>query len=428
MSTESSSTPAAKRILHVPRRYTALEWGGTETVINEICRVQQQAGWQPEVATSKALDPRSEESISNIPVRRFNYTYPFFGLSASDRELLDKKGGNLFSFSLLNYLMRAQGVRLYHAHTLKRTGGMVRTAARWQKRPYVVSLHGGVFDVPQAELEGLTQPIQNKFEWGRILGALVGSRRVLEDADHIICVGKSEADRARSELEHDRVSYVPNGVDTEKFNHGDGAAFRKKHAIPADAHLTLCLSRLDPQKNQLCLVEAFTQCREQAPGSHLVLIGPPTHPGYVDRIQQAIAASGLSQSIHLIPGLSNTDPDLVNAFHAADLFVLPSLHEPFGIVVLEAWSCRKPVVVSHVGGLKSVVTRDQTGLFFHPDAPNAAAELAERIQTLRSQPELAQRLARAGRQTAEEKYGWHAVNQQLEAIYAQAEAHHSANS
>ena len=88
-----------------------------------------------------------------MPVDRYPHLYPFFGLSADDRAAMDKKGGNLLSLSLLRALIREPDVRLFHAHALKRLGGSVRTAARWRKKPYVVSLHGGIFDVPAAELE-----------------------------------------------------------------------------------------------------------------------------------------------------------------------------------------------------------------------------------------------------------------------------------
>ena len=95
---------------------------------------------------------------------------------------MDKKGGNLLSFSLFKSLLLEPDVRLFHAHALKRLGGEVRTAARLRKKPFVVSLHGGVFDVPVAEQEQMLKPIENKPEWGKVFGALFGSRRILDDA------------------------------------------------------------------------------------------------------------------------------------------------------------------------------------------------------------------------------------------------------
>ena len=214
------------RIVHVPRRFVAEEWGGTETVILEISRQQQRAGGRPVILTSMALATRREEEIGGVPVRRFSYSYPFLGLSRADRAAMDKKGGNLLSFSLFSSLLTQPEVRLFHAHALKRLGGEVRTAARLRRKPFVVSLHGGVFDVPAAEREQMLKPIANKPEWGKVFGALFGSRRILEDADQVICVGQSEMEKAKGQLGHDRIAYLPNGVDCAKFAVGDGAAFR----------------------------------------------------------------------------------------------------------------------------------------------------------------------------------------------------------
>ncbi|MSU58576.1 MAG: glycosyltransferase family 1 protein [Pedosphaera sp.] len=413
----------AQRILHVPRRFVADEWGGTETVVLEISREQQRAGWQPEILTTIALADNPSESIGGIPVRRFGYFYPYFGLSTSDKYALDKKGGSAVSLGLFSALMRAKDVRLFHLHTMARLGGQVRTAARLRKKPYVLSLHGGAYDTLASELKTMSDPTSGKFEWGKALGAVFGSRRVLGDADYIICVGQGEFEAAREKIPHDRVSALPNGVDPKKFQHGDGAAFRRKHNIPADAFVILCLSRVDEQKNQLALVEALARLRATRSDAVLVLIGPETMPEYAARIRKVAAEKNLSASVRLLPGLRTDDADLVNAYHACDVFALPSLHEPFGIVVLEAWSARRPVVVSRVGGLKTLVREGETGFFSDPGAADAAAVLAEKLARLAAQPELRQTVGDAGWKEVQAHYTWSAVNEKLETIYAVAERH-----
>jgi glycosyltransferase involved in cell wall biosynthesis len=410
-------------LVHVPRRFVAEDWGGTETVILEISRQQQAAGANPVILTSMALATKQEEVLGGIPVRRFPYCYPYFGLNAADRAALDRKGGNLLSLSLFTTLLRLPDVRLFHAHALKRLGGEVRTAARLRRKPFVVSLHGGVFDVPAAELGGMMKPIEGRWEWGKPFGALFGSRRVLEDADAVICVGQSELEKARGELGHDRVVYLPNGVDTARFANGDGRRFRERHGIPSDAFLILSLSRIDPQKNQRLLLEAFARFHQSEPRARLLLIGPETHPVYAKALRERITELGLSGAARLLPGLRNEDPALVEAFHAADVFVLPSMHEPFGIVVLEAWSAGTPVIASRVGGLKALVKDGETGLFLDAtddDAPETLASLLKRVQTDNG---LRQHLAEAGRAEARAHYDWTRIARRLEDIYQNAEAH-----
>ena len=409
----------ARRIIHVPRRFVVEEWGGTETVLAELIAQQRQQGWLPEIHTSRALCRTKAETWREVPVRRYSYCYPFFGLSAAQRHQLDKKGGNLLSLPLFLSLVRAKDVRLFHAHSLKRLGGVVLTAARRQKKPFVVTLHGGVFDVPEAETSEMLAAQARTFEWGKIFGAVFRSRHLLEDADAVICVGRGEYEKARASLAHDRVFHLGNGVDAARFATGDGAAFRAAHGIPAEAVVLACYSRIDPQKDQLCLVEAFDQLAAAHPQLHLVIAGPCTVADYLVQLDRRIAASPHAARIRRLGPIASAGTALPDAYHACDVFVLPSRHEPFGIVVLEAWSAGKPVVVAEVGGLRNLVTEGIDGLFF--PTGNADA-LAARLEKLLRAPALRTALGAAGRQLAGERYSWEKLAAETERIYQAAEA------
>jgi glycosyltransferase involved in cell wall biosynthesis len=271
----------------------------------------------------------------------------------------------------------------------------------------------------------MLKPIENKIEWGKPFGALFGSRKVLDEADQIICVGQSELEKARKELSHNRVAYLPNGVDCAKFASADGRAFRKKHGIPQDAFLALTLSRIDSQKNQLLLLEAFARLKNAQPNAYLLLIGPETQPAYATRIREFIVANQLTGRVQLLPGLRNDNPELIQAYHASDVFVLPSMHEPFGIVVLEAWSSGRPVIASHVGGLKALIRDGENGWFIEPEAADAASALASKIQTLARDPALRTRMGQNGLAEAKSRYDWDRIGQQLEQLYQQAEENFS---
>lgn len=405
------------RIIHTPRRYTESEWGGTETVVREICRVQRRMRFRPEIVTSKALDANAYEEFEGIPIRRFNYCYPFLGLSKTDKLAMDKKGGNMLSLSLFLYLTRRSEVRIFHAHAVNRLGGMVRAAARLRRKPYVVSLHGGFYDVPAEELEGMRAPVAGKFEWGKVFGALFGSRRVLDDAQRILCVGAAEYEKMVAMHGADRVAYLPNGVHAEKFSAADGARFRKAYGIAPDAFLVTCLSRIDAQKNQLTLVDAFSILKQAVPSACLALIGPVTSKDYLDRIEARVIELGLRGAVTIIPGIANESNELGDAFRACDVFALPSIHEPFGIVALEAWTVERPLIASRVGGLKRVVRDGDTGLFFDPAGERAAEDLADRLKRLAADPAERERLGRSGRREAVEEYSWESIGRALEGIY-----------
>ena len=99
------------------------------------------------------------------------------------------------------------------------------------------------------------------------------------------------------------MAYLPNGVDTGRFAAGDGASFRHAHQIPQDAFLVLNLSRLDGQKNQLLLLEAFSLFKKSSPTAALALMGPETQASYAAKLRHFIQQHGLQNSVRLIPGL-----------------------------------------------------------------------------------------------------------------------------
>lgn len=400
-------------IAHVTRRFAADAWGGTETVVLETSKRLQALGHSTAVVTTTAMAPTREEAIQGVPVLRHPYFYPYIGLSASAREALDRKAGNLFSFSLSRRL-RKTPADVFHLHTGKRLGGIARAAAIAHRKPYVVSLHGGAFDVPAAEAATWTAPTAGALEWGKALGWWVGSRHVLRDAAAVICLSEAERAAVKARQPGARTVVLPNGVDTQRFRSGHGAAFRARHGIRPDARLVLTMGRIDPQKQQHLAVEAVAQLRAQQIDAHLLLIGAVTDDAYGAMLTRTIADRGLAAHVTRIDGLRSNDPALVDAYHAADVFLLPSIHEPFGIVVLEAWAAGCPVVASRVGGIPGFATHLRNAFLFEPgDVSHAVTGLTSVLL----HPALGRTLAEAGRRRAAERFDWIKVTEELVHLY-----------
>ena len=123
---------------------------------------------------------------------------------------------------------------------------------------------------------------------------------------------------------------------------------------------------------------------------------------------------GLADRVHIVDGLRPDDPGLVDAFHGADVFCLPSVHEPFGIVVLEAWAAGIPVVASRVGGIPGFVREGNDALLV--DARDVAGR-ADALVTLLRNAELAGTLATAGRRRARGEFDWSVIAGRVADLY-----------
>lgn len=400
--------------VQLARRFVREDWGGTETVILETSKRLLKKGHRAEVLCTLATAQSESDNFDGLGVQRYPYFYPYINLSNEAKELLDKKGGSPFSFSLMRALLKIPQLDLMHLHVGNRIGGIGRYVARKRKIPYVMSLHGGVFDVPAEEAASWTAPTKGAFDWGKVLGLWVGSRQVMVDASAILCVGYQESVLVQERLPDNRVIYLPNGADTQRFSKGDGAAFRDKYSIPQDAKVLLTIARIDSQKNQHMPARLLSAFRGIAPKTHLLIVGNVTNQSYYEELLKIIDTSGLGSHVTIIQGIPSDNQGLVDAYHAADVFLLPSIHEPFGIVVLEAWSAGLPVLVSNVGGLSHFVEDGIDGLFFDPDDDDSLLQV---FRQLNDNGELALHMGKAGRAKAFSEYDWDVITDKLLGIY-----------
>jgi glycosyltransferase involved in cell wall biosynthesis len=404
------------KCIHLPRRLVREAWGGTETVVLQSCKHLNARGVDSPVFTSMALATGSRDQLEGVTIRRFGHFYPYWGLSRTARQQLDFKGGNLFSWSLLWQLWREPGVDLFHLHTGKRMGGIARWVARRRGLPYVISLHGGVYDVPGEESQSLLQPTAGCWEWGKLLGAAVGSRRVLADASAILCLGKSEQRQLQQEYPGLRVELFPNGVEIARFSQSSRppSSLREELGVPQSGRLFLSVARLDPQKDQWLALEILAQ---MPPEDHLVLAGPVTDPPYWEKLQARMQADDVRGRVHYLGSLSGGG--LVDLYHAADALLLTSRHEPFGIVALEAWAAGLPVVARAVGGLVDLIEDGRTGYLLGPDA--SAASWRERLENWQNSGQI----AAAGREQATRHYSWESLGGRLQSLYQEVCREHS---
>jgi len=232
--------------------------------------------------------------------------------------------------------------------------------------------------------------------------------------DEIISL--TEAERSmmiRLGAPRNHVTIIPNGVEDENFVTAPTAGFISRFKLEG-MRIVLFLGRINRTKGLEYLLEAFARTVSEVPDCHLVLAGPATGPeeeGYLQFLISTADRLGVSSRVTLTGRL--TDEDKLAALQACDIFVLPSLYEPFGIVLLEAAAHSKPIVSAASDGPSSILQSGDNGMLVRP---GDAKQLGDAMVLLLEDSNLMRKLGRNGRITAE-GYRWERIVDRIEDVY-----------
>ncbi|BAJ01534.1 glycosyl transferase, group 1 family protein [Shewanella violacea DSS12] len=404
------------------RRFHMKDWGGMEGAVwNTSLGLQQHHQIKSHILCTQALNRIPAEMIENIPIERFRYYYPYLGLTKEKKLKLDKKGGNPYSFSLSQRLLKGE-FRLYHCHTMQRMAAMVRYAAKRRGLPYVISLHGGQFAVPRTEIDSLIKPLKNTLNAGKAIDLLLQPQKVLADASGIICIGYNEYLETRLRFPDKPVIYLPNGVNSRYFSTPVTLDVRQHLHIPKSRQLLLSVGRIDSQKNQLMLIDLLNRLHASGDDQYqLILAGPVIQSSYLSLLLSRIERYKLQAYVTIIPGIEPDNQLLPALYQQSSCFLLASTHEPFGIVVLEAWSAGLPVVASRIGSLVHLIRHNDDGLLFNPDNLDS---LQANVSKILNSVSFANRLIKSGLARVDSEYCWSRVVSRLQAFYRTVEDWH----
>jgi glycosyltransferase involved in cell wall biosynthesis len=188
---------------------------------------------------------------------------------------------------------------------------------------------------------------------------------------------------------------VLNGIDPDRWTPERGRAeARRALSVPDDVPLIVTVCRLFPSKGPGDLIRALAVLRNQHPTVQLLIAGREVQRGYAAELQQLIDDLELGEHVKLLGHC----PDVAPLMAAADVFAMPSIGEPFGLVYLEAMAMGLPVVALESGGAPEVIVHGTTGLLSPPDD---LERLAENLGTLLSDPDRRAHMGRAGRRRVE---------------------------
>jgi D-inositol-3-phosphate glycosyltransferase len=343
--------------------------GGMSVYIRELARELGKRGHLVDIYT-RAHDPREEQIVQLGDKARVIH------LQAGEIEPIDKLAvySHLEDFACSLEDFRASNSLRYdliHSHYWL-SGWVGRRIQRWWDVPHVIMFH-------------TLGAIKNAIGVGESEPALriIAERELVRDCHRIIAAtekGKEELVSYYS-ASPEKISVIPCGVNLELFRHLDKEAARR--SLGLNGHrIILFVGRIDPLKGIDRLLTALPKLNTGQNLKLLVIGGDEDSQPEVERLQR------LSRSLHIQDSVTFAgivdQRELPLYYSAADVCVIPSYYESFGLVALESLACGTPIVATRVGGIESVVRQGQNGYMVEDNAP---VRLAGSISSLLAQKE-----------------------------------------
>ena len=264
-----------------------------------------------------------------------------------------------------------------------------------KRKPHLITIQGG----------NIAPGFKNNLS-GKILKRL--QKWSFKNADSIHVISRKLYQQVQELNAHD-VVIIPNGVDAQVFKPMDKAALRKMHGFSQDEKIIISVARLIPRKGIDYLIKATALVLEHLPNVRLIIVGDGTHRAELEKLIEQLKLGDVAKIIGLIS--HNQIPEYLNL---ADVFVIPSLYEPLGIVTIEAMACGVPVIGSNVDGIPDVIEDGKNGILVPPADEK---QLADALLTLLQDEKLRNRYAQEGLKTVKDKFLWETVLMKIEQEY-----------
>ena len=227
-------------------------------------------------------------------------------------------------------------------------------------------------------------------------------RRLIKQVDRIIAATSEE--RAQI-IRHcgatsGQVQVIPCGVDLQRFTPYDRKKARERLDWKQDSPVLLFAGRLDPFKGPDLLLRAAALMKERA--QVVIVGGKKTDDQEISQLSQLATDLRIAKRVHFLG--ARPQQELPMLYSAADVTVIPSYHESFGLAAVESLACGTPVVATRAGGLTTIIRNGETGYL----VPRSPGFFAERLDALLQQPALLEKMRQAARPSALQ-YSWKRV-------------------
>ena len=214
-------------------------------------------------------------------------------------------------------------------------------------------------------------------------------------SDRVISPSQSIADILEKRGVETAIEVIPTGVDAQRMAQGNGSAIRKRMKIPPDVQVIGHTGRLAPEKNLQFLAEAVAEFIDCHPKTHFLVVGEGSSRNEIESVFKNFS---LESNLHFTGSLK--EQDLVDSYHAMDIFAFASKSETQGMVLVEAMAAGVPVVALDAPGARDVITHQKNGWLIESDDPAAFVSALKQASSLSK--EEAEKLQPALQQTVEE--------------------------
>jgi len=243
---------------------------------------------------------------------------------------------------------------------------------------------------------------------------------IYRSCDRVVALTETEKHQIHElyDVPTDRIVVIPPGVNSDVFAPlADKKKTRRALGLPEEDTIVFTLGRLDERKGFDLFLEAAGRLarRDDLPSTLFLFSagdGTEREARERERLEAIVGSHALDTKLRWLPVLPEEQLPLYHG--AADIFVLPSRYEPFGIVMLEAMACAVPVVATNTGGPATVIESGVTGILVDPTDTEA---LADALAGLIRAPERRDEFGRRGRAKMERSYSWEIIADRHLAAY-----------
>jgi glycosyltransferase involved in cell wall biosynthesis len=258
-------------------------------------------------------------------------------------------------------------------------------AAKIRRIPVVLSAHGPWFHITRPLWERLITIFYIKF-----VGPFLA-----KNSDVITCLNPLEEKTFKQYWPNAKTSLLPNSVETCFFETTSKEEAKRRLFLEKESIVVLYLGRFDKLKGLDTLLDGFQIVGKKNPNMRLLLFGRGNL--YINQLMKRAHRIGVGEKITYVDDTKNVEDRRMDAYAACDIFVLPSISEPFGIVLLEAMAQGKPIVASRTGGIPYIVDNHKEGILIDPLNP---IELSDALELLANSECLRREFGERGKQKA----------------------------